>query len=94
MATQNEESKWHLDKKISVTHMFTTVAAITSLVIFGSSVNTRLYLVESAVTAAVKQAYDDNNRQDRAIADMSRQTRDDMRTINDKLDRLIERRNP
>lgn len=94
MATQREESKWQFDKTISVNSLFTTIAAVAALVVFGANVNTRLFLLEGAVAVAVKQAAENDARQDRATAELARQTREDYRTINDKLDRLIERRNP
>lgn len=78
--------KWHLEKSISVTHIFTTITAVVSLVIFGSHVDTRLSILEreSIYKTQVDQRQQsdiDNDRHD---------VKSDLKNINDKLDRLIE----
>lgn len=79
---------WHLDKAVNMTHIFSTVAAIVTLVVLGSQFNTRLTLVEQAVLAQQHT----EARQDVDVAEFKREIRVAMKDINDKLDRLIERR--
>lgn len=80
--------EWHLDKTVSVTHIFSTIAALTAMVVLGSQFNTRLTLVEQAVV--VQHATE--TRQDADVAEFKREIRETMKNVSDKLDRLIERR--
>lgn len=84
-------SGWQFDKKISITHMIATVSAITALIGFGYNLNTRLSLMEQAMTASAVNQRVTDERQDIQMAELRRQTREDYKAISDKLDRLIER---
>ena len=84
-----EKAQWHLEKNISVTHIFTTISAIVSLVIVGSHFDTRLSVLEREV------AYKGNvdARQQTDIDLFKHDVREDLRIIADKLDRLAENQN-
>lgn len=88
----HEKEKWHLDKKISLTHMFATVSAIGTLVIFGSNLTTRVALIEQAISQYVNEQKNVDIRQDAERIELRRQMREDYGRIDDKLDRLIERK--
>lgn len=86
-----EKEKWHLDKKISLTHMFATVSAIGTLVIFGSNLTTRVALIEQALTSYINEQKNVDHRQDTERMELRKQMREDYARIDNKLDRLIER---
>lgn len=85
-----QKKEWHLDKTVGVTHLFSTVAAISTLVILGAQFNTRLSLVEQAVLIQ----HESDTRQDRDAAESRAHTAIALQRINEKLDRLIERGAP
>ncbi len=84
---EGEQRDWHLDKKIGLAHIFSTIAAIGSLIILGSQFNTRLSIVEQMMT--VQKSVE--ARQEADAAEFKREMHDAVKNINDKLDRLIER---
>lgn len=91
-AKQQQKSGWQFDKTISITHMITTASAIAALVGFGMNLNNRLSLIEQAMSNINIQQKLTDERQDTTVTELRRQTREDMRNINDKLDRILERR--
>jgi hypothetical protein len=87
---QPPRGQWHLEKSVSITHLFSTIAAIATLVVLGSKFDTRVTLLEQQVAA--QHAVD--SRQDKEVDDFKRMVREDYRAIDDKLQRLIERAKP
>lgn len=79
---------WHFDKTISFAHIFTTISAIALAAVVLSQFSTRLTLVEQAVVVQQQTS----QRQDSDAAEFKREMREMYRAINDKLDRVIERR--
>jgi hypothetical protein len=88
--SERDHSQWHLEKSVSITHLFSTIAAIATLVVLGSRFDTRVTLLEQASIA--QHATD--ARQDKDTDDFKRTVREDYRAIDDKLQRLIERVKP
>lgn len=88
---EQENNKWHLDKKISLTHMFATISAIGTLVIFGSNLTTRVALIEQALTTYINEQKNVDHRQDIERNEIKKQMREDYARIDSKLDRIIER---
>lgn len=82
--------QWHLDKTVSITHLFSTVAAIAALVVLGSKFDTRVTVLEQ--TNSMQHAVD--MRQDKDVDDFKHTVREDYRAIDDKLQRLIEKSKP
>lgn len=78
---------WHLEKTVSISHIMTTIAALSAVVIMGSKFDTRLSLIEQIV--AGQHAID--SRQDSDATAAREIVRQQLRDISDKLDRLIER---
>jgi hypothetical protein len=87
-----DNARWHLDKKISLTHMFATVSAIGTLVIFGSNLTTRVALIEQAVGTFVVEQRTVDTRQDVERSELRRQMREDYGRIDEKLDRILHER--
>lgn len=83
---------WQFDKTISVTHMLTTASAIAALIGFGMNLDNRLSLIEQAMANALVSQRVIDERQDAAVVEIRRQIREDLRVIDGKLDRIIERR--
>lgn len=75
-----EKSQWHLDKTFSISHIITTASAIGAAFIFASKLDTRVTLLEQS----------DATRQ-REVSEVKAAFREELRDINAKLDRLIER---
>ena len=83
---RRQPGEWHLDKTVSLTHIFSTVSAIVALVIIASQFNTRLALVELALV----NQHATNASQERVTQEFRLEMRDVLKSTNDKLDRLIE----
>lgn len=81
------DKDWHLDKSISITHLFTTIAAVSCLVVVGSKFDTRLTVLESSL----EHQKITNLQQEAVTASIRKDVREDLRDINSKLDRLIEK---
>ncbi len=85
-----QRRKWHIDKAVSVTHLFSVLAAIFALLVLGSKIDTRVTLLEQVSTD--QRAVD--LRQDKQMDEFKRSVREDYRAIDDKLQRLIEKAKP
>lgn len=83
--------KWKFDRTISVTHLFTTMSAISAALFFAANINTRVTVLEQAIAQHVVAQHAVDARQDRNMQELQNQLRDDYRQINAKLDRVIER---
>lgn len=82
-----KQPNWHLEKSISVTHIFSTIAAIAVIVVLGSKFDTRLTVLEGS-EQSIKEV---NLKQDVELSNFRKDVREDLREISIKLDRLIER---
>lgn len=85
---------WRWDKTISVTHVLTTISAIVSVIIFISTINTRLSVLESTLNASLLAQQLVNAKTEAQMAEIRKLTRDDYQTISNKLDRIMERERP
>lgn len=85
---RRSQKSWHLEKTVSISHIFTTIAAVATLMIMASKFDTRLALVEQsqATQHEVDKKQDSDAERSRAIV------RQQLIDISQKLDRLIERR--
>lgn len=77
---KDPKEPWHLDKTISISHILTTASAIGAALIFASKLDTRVSLLEQASALQQKDA-----------SEFKSVVREDLKNINGKLDRLIER---
>jgi len=83
-----EKEHWHLDKRISVGHLFTTVAAVSVMVSWAINMESRI--TEHDVKIAnnsekVERVEERANKSFERVYEL-------VSKVNDKLDRLIERR--
>ena len=82
------DTAWHLDKKVNLSHIVATLMLAAAIFTWGSKIEQRIALVESAAVrqAQVDQAQDQEFR--RSVVEM----RDDIRELSRKIDKLIESR--
>lgn len=80
------DGSWHLDKRINVGHLLTTVVLAVSLFSWASVLEKRLAVLEEK---ALQQRINDD-RQDVVVHQLSVTIRDELRDMNKKLDRLVE----
>lgn len=71
---------WHLDKKLSISHIMTTLILAASIFSWGANMDKRLSLVERDVV-----------RQEQEVKRVSGHINSKLEAIDKKIDRLIER---
>ena len=86
--SNSESLRWHLDKTISVGHLLSTIVIAVSVFSWASAVDTRVEHNAQAIIYLTKQQQENKQR----IESVRGEIRTDLRVINDKLDRLIEKR--
>lgn len=82
-----ERQAWHLDKTISVGHLLSTVIIAISVFSWASAVGRRVEQNAQAIKYLSKEQTADQHRLDALRSEI----KIDLRNINTKLDRLIER---
>jgi hypothetical protein len=82
------DGAWHLDKKVNLSHIVATLMLAAAIFTWGSKIEQRIALVESASQrqASIDQAQDQEFR--RYVVEM----RDDIRELSRKIEKLIETR--
>ena len=78
---------WHIDKTVSIRHMISTVVVLVTGVMYIDSIDTKVEKQGVKIEAIQQQVH----QQRSATKDMFLHIREDMKRINDKLDRLIEK---
>jgi hypothetical protein len=73
--TIESESRWHLDKRLNVGHILTTIVVASGLFVWGGKVETRLAVLESQY---IKQE------------ELQREIKKELIRMNEKLDRVVE----
>ena len=88
MATPKEDTAWHLDKKVNLSHIVATLMLAAAIFTWGSKIEQRVALVEEKASrqAQTDQAQDQEFR--RYVVEM----REDIRELSRKIDKLIESR--
>lgn len=86
--SRSSDSAWHLDKKVSLSHIVATLTLAAAIFTWGSKIEQRIALVEASSTrqAQVDQAQDQEFR--RSVVEM----REDIRELSRKIDKLIDSR--
>jgi len=86
--SRQDDGAWHLDKKVNISHIIATLTLAGAIFAWGSKIEQRVALVESAAVRqqAIDQAQDQEFR--RYVVEM----RDDIRDLSRKIDKLIESR--
>jgi hypothetical protein len=78
---------WHIDKTVSIGHMISTVVVLVTGVMYIDSIDTKVEKQGVKIEAIQQQV----QQQRSDTKDMFLHIREDMKRINDKLDRLIEK---
>lgn len=84
---KDESGQWHLDKRVPITLIITILIQTGTLVWFISKLDSRIIALE--MVSITQKERDD--RQDRAATDAVSMIRSDLRDLDQKIDRLIER---
>ena len=77
----DEKEHWHLDKKLNVGHLLTTLSLAGALIVWGMNMESRINVHQSEIESIKEHSKESNDRLISAID-----------KIDNKLDRLIERR--
>ena len=77
---QPDRRGWRLDRRVSITHILTTLSAIAIALTFAAEISKRVALLEQGQTM-----------QDRETTEFKAQVRDSLQAISNKLDRLIDK---
>lgn len=72
---------WHLDKRVNVGHLLTTVGLIVGVMVWGSKMESRIAVVENTVALQ-------SNTTQKELSEI----KDSLRRIEDKLERKADRR--
>lgn len=86
MMEMADRRQWHLDKSVSVAHIITTVAFVVSAMWFFAGQDRRISNLELNYAHLKAARAEDQDRAERKFNEL----KTDLRTINAKLDRLIE----
>lgn len=86
--SRSNDSAWHLDKKVNLSHIVATLTLAAAIFTWGSKIEQRIAIVEASSTrqAQVDQAQDQEFR--RSVVEM----REDIRELSRKIDKLIDSR--
>jgi len=82
----NDRRGWHLDKGVSIAHILTTVALVVGALLYLADQDKRISNLELNYENLKEARVEDQSRADRKFDEL----KTDLRTINAKLDRLIE----
>ena len=85
--TKDESSSWHLSKSVPITLIVAIIAQTVSLVWFISKIDSRITTLENTVILQRER----DNTQDLAAREALSSLRNDIKELDRKLDRLIER---
>lgn len=76
----DNSSQWHLDKRVNIGHILTTAALLIGAITYAYGIDKRVTVVEVQTQI---------NTQNQQV--VNQQVTDQLKSINNKLDRLIER---
>lgn len=80
------ETAWHLDKRVNVGHLLTTLAMAIAAFTWAGAMDRRVAVLEEKAATHVI----DQRRQDEVLERAINAMREDMREVARKLDRLVE----
>lgn len=83
-----ERRGWHLNKGLDLGHILVTLTMLAGFILWAMAQERRLTTVENGL----KSEHDVNVGQDAERARQRDEIRSDLKAINEKLDRLVERR--
>ena len=85
---ERDPNGWHLEKRVALSHIISTLAVATSVIWWGGKVEQRLALLEQSTVTQ----HERDERQDKASAEALAIIQTHLSKIDDKLDRLLEER--
>lgn len=93
-SNRGSERQWHLDRRLNISHIITTLSLAVGLVVWAGAMDRRVAVLEER--AAAQRLIDDRQDADmlralNLIKEESRLLRDELRDQGRKLDRMIER---
>lgn len=80
-----EVGGWHLDRRVSLGHLMTTATLLVAMTMWSGRMDTRISLLELSLT---RQASVDR-RQDEEAQQMRAEIREELRALNEKMDRYL-----
>ncbi len=83
---QQENRHWHLDRRVSVGHLVTTVTVLVAMVLWGARLETRLVVIENTADRQTRI----DTRQDEESRRMREEIREELKSLNNKIDRYFE----
>jgi hypothetical protein len=98
-AVISQDSKWHLDKRVNISHIVATVILAGSIFKWGSGIENRIAVLESQkqqeaeyFQQQLQSLRDDSLRNSELLRGEISRVRQSQDRISDKLDRIIEGR--
>lgn len=88
---RRDQRRWHLDKRLNVGHLLTTLTIAAAVFIWASKVDTRISLLEQTVSTWVLMQDKRDGMQDEQLRRLANETLENVRSINNKMERLVER---
>ena len=88
MSTDKDEAHWHIDKKVNVGHFLTTLTLAGAMIVWAMTIDSRLAEHEVRIGHNSEAIDSSEARTNKAMDDIHNVAN----RINDKLDRLIERK--
>lgn len=82
-----EDNHWHLDKRLNVGHLITTLSLAGAMVVWAMTIETRVAEHSIQIGSIASQIERVESRNDKNMSQLTTA----INRINDKLDRLIER---
>lgn len=79
---------WHLDRRISIGHLVTTVTLLVAMTLWAGRMDTRISLLEVSLTRQVSV----DRRQDESTQRLREEIREELRALNEKIDRYLGKR--
>jgi hypothetical protein len=80
-----EAAGWHLDRRISIGHLVTTATLLVAMMLWAGRMDTRISLLELSLTRQVNV----DRRQDEATQQLRVEIREELRSLNEKMDRYL-----
>lgn len=84
---ERRDGHWHLDKRLNVSHLLTTVVLTVGIFSWAGTMDKRVALLEAQIRTQTEL----DQRQDRDRLALGNEIKDQLRQLNNKLDRIIER---
>lgn len=89
-ALPESKETWHIKREVQLGHLLTTLTIVVAAVLYIGRIDQRIALLEAARIAQAER----DQRQDVDVSEKLRAVRDQLDRVEQKLDRLIERRAP